>query len=69
MKPTSLSLPAAVAAAVMVVLSIPTAISAQYRLPTIIAITTADSLPMAAVSLSQTSSRWGDAARGNHLLS
>ena len=63
MKPTSLSLPAAVSAAVMVALSIPTAISAQYRLPTIVAITTADSLHMAAVSLSHTSSRWGDAAR------
>ena len=59
MKPTSLSL----SVAVMVALSLPTAISAQQQLPEIIAVTTADSLHAVAISLSRTLSRWGDAAR------
>jgi hypothetical protein len=53
-------------AAVMAALSLPPAIAAQYRLPTIVAIGTADSLHAAAVTLSRQVGRLGDAARLHH---
>ena len=53
-------------AAVMASLSLPPAIAAQYRLPTIVATGSADSLHAAAVTLSRQAGRWGDAARLHH---
>lgn len=61
MKPTSKSallLPAAL----FVTLGLPSAASAQYRLPTITKFATADSLHLAAVTMAQTTRRWRDAA-------
>jgi hypothetical protein len=63
MKSTSLAL----SAALMVALSLPTAISAQQQLPEIVAVSTPDSVHAAAVSLSQSLDRWGDAARLHRL--
>jgi hypothetical protein len=62
MKPISMNslfLPAVL----MATLTAPSAASAQYRLPEVVAVVKADSLHAAAVILSQTMDRWGDAAR------
>ena len=61
MQPTSktaLLLPAALFAT----LGLPSAVSAQHRLPTITTVVTADSLHASAITMAQTTRRWRDAA-------
>jgi hypothetical protein len=62
MKPTSMHAPFVLAAIVAALSPLSTA-SAQYRLPTVVTVATADSLHTAAVALSRSMARWGDAAR------
>ncbi|HUR95112.1 MAG TPA: hypothetical protein VMY76_11045 [Gemmatimonadales bacterium] len=62
MKPTSVQrffLPAAL----LTSLTLPPLASAQYRLPDLVSVARADSLHLAAIAMSRTPGRWGDAAR------